>query len=206
MHRADTIGQSKIHPKTEKLVDEHVGLDSDERIILLARKHWVVFRNSLFIGLFIPFVLLSILLLVYMADLGWPDNYMRWLLAGLLGLSAITFVFGMATFAWHYHMWNHTFYVMTNKKLAIINRYKPWSYEVQQMSLNNINDVTLRREGMEAFMYGYSDVIAVTFSGTTFTFSQVGHAPAVQKAIMQQLASRQPGTAPHLQVASEAAE
>jgi hypothetical protein len=177
-----------VKKRTIKLVDEHIGLDDDEEVILLARKHWVLFRNSLFVGIFIPFVIGSILFFIYLIQPTWPEqikSYITWVLAGLAG---IAFICGMIRFMWHFHMWQHTFYVMTNKKLAIINRYKPWSYEVQQINLNNINDVTLRQEGMEAFMYGYSDVVAVTFSGSTFILEQVGHASAVQRAIMQQLA------------------
>jgi hypothetical protein len=81
---------------------------------------------------------------------------------------------------------------MTNKKLAIINRYKPFSYEAQQINLSHINDVTVRKEGMQAFLYDYSDVIAITFSGSTFVFEEVGHAVHIQKAIMQQLALQKP--------------
>ena len=61
-------------------------------------------------------------------------------------------------------------------------------YEVQQISLNNINDVTLKQEGVQSLLYGYSDVTAITFSGSRFTFKDVGKASDVQKSIMQQLA------------------
>lgn len=174
--------------KTLKLIDEHVGLDKDEQVLLMERKHWHIFRNSLFVGLFIPFVLFSLLGLVYLGQLNWSPAVMRWVISSIVAISTICFVVGLVRFLWHFHMWKHTFYVMTNKKLAIINRYKPWSYEAQQINLNNINDVTVRQEGMEAFLYHYSDVIAVTFSGSTFVFEEVGHAVAVQKAIMAQLA------------------
>lgn len=188
MSKQSAIRQHQVRPKTIKLVDEHVGLDPDEEVILLARKHWVIFRNSLFVGLFIPFVLGSALFFLYLIQPTWPAQLKTAIIWTLLAASVIAFMAGMVRFWWHYHMWQHTFYVMTTKKLAIINRYKPWSYEVQQINLSNINDVTLKREGMEAFMYGYSDVVAVTFSGSTFIFEQVGHAQDVQKAIMQQLA------------------
>jgi hypothetical protein len=188
MIKVPTTGLHQARPRTIKLVDEHIGLDPDEQVLLLARKHWVIFRNSLVLALFFPFVLLSILLLINLADLRLSPQLMHWITLGAIGISVSTFLIGGIKFLWHFHMWQHTFYVMTTKKLAIINRYKPWSYEVQQINLSNINDVTLRREGMEAFMYGYSDVVVVTFSGSTFVFEEVAHAATVQKAIMQQLA------------------
>jgi hypothetical protein len=177
-------------PKIIELVDEHVGLDEDEQVVLLLRKHWHIFRNSLFVGLFIPFVLLSIMGIIYLGGPVWSANTMRLLWAGVIALSSLAFLVGFARFLWHYHMWKHTFYVMTTKKLAIINRYRPFSYEAQQISLSNINDITIRQEGVQAFLYQYSDVIAITFSGSTFVFSEVGHAAQVQKAIMQQLAKQ----------------
>ena len=179
-----------INKRTIKLVDEHVGLDEDEQVLLLLRKHWHIFRNSLFVGVFIPFVLFSILGIIYLADTGWSEQTLRWLWIATVGLSAVAFVIGLARFLWHFHMWQHTFYVMTSKKLAIINRYRPFSYEAQQISLSNINDITIRQDGVQAFLYGYSDVIAITFSGSTFVFEEVGHAAQVQKAIMQQLAKQ----------------
>lgn len=124
-------------------------------------------------------------------DLGDFELYRSAVFWSIVAISAVCFILGMIRFLWHFHMWQHTFYVMTTKKLAIINRHKPWSYQVQQIALNNINDVTLQQEGMEAFMYGYSDVVAITFSGSHFTFEQVAHAPTVQKAIMQQLAAQE---------------
>ena len=157
-----------INKRTIKLVDEHVGLDEDEQVLLLLRKHWHIFRNSLFVGVFIPFVLFSILGIIYLADTGWSEQTLRWLWIATVGLSAVAFVIGLARFLWHFHMWQHTFYVMTSKKLAIINRYRPFSYEAQQISLSNINDITIRQDGVQAFLYGYSDVIAITFSGSTF--------------------------------------
>jgi hypothetical protein len=199
--QAPTASQEKAQHKTYQLVDEHIGLDPDEEVLLLARKHWVIFRNSLVLALFTPFILLSILVLINLAEIQMPATTIHWLTLTLLGLSAAAFTIGGIRFLWHFHMWKHTFYVMTNKKLAIINRLKPWSYEVQQINLSNINDVTLRREGMEAFMYGYSDVVVVTFSGSTFIFEQVPHAASVQKAIMQQLALQEhPNFVSHMPV------
>lgn len=185
------VAPHQAKPRAIKVVDHHVGLDPDEEVLLLARRHWVIFRNSLFVGLFIPFVLLSVYGLSTQIDLGSFETYRSAILWCIVAISAACFILGMVRFLWHYHMWQHTFYVMTTKKLAIINRHKPWSYQVQQIALNNINDVTLQQEGMEAFMYGYSDVVAITFSGSHFTFEQVAHAPLVQKAIMQQLATQE---------------
>jgi hypothetical protein len=177
-----------IKHKTLELIDEHIGLDPDEQVLLMTRMHWVIFRNALVVALFIPFVIFSVLLLIKLAGLPLSEQVMQALIWGGSILALICFLAGGARFLWHYHMWHHTFYVMTNKRLAIITRHKPWSYQVQQINLNNINDVTLQREGFEAFMYGYSDIIAVTFSGTHFTLEQVGDAAKVQRAIMQQLA------------------
>lgn len=116
----------------------------------------------------------------------------EWITLGLFAVSGISFIFGTFKFIWRYYIWRNTFYVMTNKKLAIINQRMPWEYEVQQISLNNINDVTLKQEGLESLIYGFSDVTAITYSGSRFTFKDVGKASDVQKSIMQQLALQTP--------------
>ena len=189
MHKQEAINSAddpKV--KTHKLVEKHVGLEPDEHVILLVRKHWVVFRNSTILALFVPFVLLFLVFFITNYPLNWPETFVGYAVRGLFGLSAITFILGSIGFMWRWYIWNHTFYVMTNKKLAVINQYNPWNYEVQQISLSNVNDVTLKQEGMEALLYGYSDVTAVTFSGSVFTFQHVAKAPEVQKAVVQQLA------------------
>jgi hypothetical protein len=178
----------EIRQKTSSLVEKHIGLDSDEQVLLLIRKHWVVFRNSALLATFVPFVLLFVVFLIHNYPLDWPADFFSHTTRALFLASAAACILGSLRFMWLLYLWKHTFYVMTSKKLAIINQYNPWTYEVQQISLNNINDVTLRQEGLESFLYGYSDVTALTIAGSVFTFAQVGHAGDVQKAIMQQLA------------------
>lgn len=178
----------QVRHKSSKLVQKHIGLDPDERILLLAHKHWMVFRDSVLLALFCPFVLLFLVYLINSSVIDWPENIVHWLTVGLFSLSAIAFVAGTVGFLWRFYIWRNTFYVMTSKKLAIINQHLPWEYEVQQISLNNINDVTLKQEGVQSLLYGYSDVTAITFSGSRFTFKDVGKASDVQKSIMQQLA------------------
>lgn len=180
-----------------KLVQKHVGLDSDEHILLLARKHWMVFRNSLLVALFAPFVMLFFVYFLNTYPLDLDETIIRWSTMGLFTLSAGAFVFGTIKFLWRYYIWRNTFYVMTNKKLAIINQRMPWEYEVQQISLSNINDVTLKQEGLESLLYGFSDVTAITISGSKFTFKDVGKASEVQKSIMQQLALHTPNRPQH---------
>lgn len=169
---------------TEKLVDKYVGLDEGEEIILLVRKHWALFRNEVLLALFVPFVLMFFVYFFNVYPLGWSENVVRYLTMGLIGLSALAFVWGTITFLWRLYLWHNTFYIMTNKKLAVINQKLPWEYEVQQISVKNINDVTLKQTGLMSLLYGYSDVTAVTYSGSSFTFKDVGHPTDVQKAIM----------------------
>ena len=187
MKQVDT-SQQEAKQKTSKLVSKHVGLDSDENILLLARKHWVVFRDSILLALFCPFVLLFLVYFINTYPLDWPENIIQWLTMGLFVASSLAFIAGTIGFLWRFYIWQNTFYVMTNKKLAIINQRLPWEYEVQQISLSNINDVTLKQEGFQSLLYGYSDVTAITFSGSKFTFKDVGHASEVQKSVMEQLA------------------
>ena len=184
--KQNSLASDKIKPS--RLVEKHVGLEQDEVVLLLARKHWMVFRDSTLLALFCPFVLLFLVFFVNTYPLSWPENIKGWLTTGLFVASALAFIAGSIGFLWRLYIWRNTFYVMTNKKLAIINQRLPWEYEVQQISLNKINDVTLKQEGFQSLLYGYSDVTAVTFSGSKFTFKDVGRASEVQKSIMQQLA------------------
>src|SRR5690606_5988407 len=145
---------------------------------------------STLLALFCPFVLLFFVFFINTYPLYWSTEIIHWSTIGLFIASAAAFIAGSIGFLWRLYIWRNTFYVMTNKKLAIINQRLPWEYEVQQISLNKINDVTLKQEGFQSLLYGYSDVTAVTFSGSKFTFKDVGKASEVQKNIMQQLAAQ----------------
>lgn len=192
-----TNTETEDEVKTHKLVEKHIGLDQDEHILLLVRKHWVVFRNTVLIALFFPFVLLFLVYFINEWPLAWDPNIISMITNGLFIVAGICFVVGSIGTLWRWYIWSHTFYVMTNKRLAVMNQYNPWNYEVQQITLANIIDVTLTQEGLEAALYGFSDVISTTQSGSRFVFSKVGKAAEVQKAMMQELAQiAPPGTVP----------
>ncbi len=178
---------------TEKLVDKYVGLEDDEQVILLCRKHWAVFRNSVLLALFVPFVLLFFVYFFNVYPLDITSDVIHWITMALVVASGVAFVVGTIGFLWRLYIWHNTFYVMTNKKLAIINQQLPWEYDVQQISLRNINDVTLKQTGFQSLIYGYSDVIAVTYSGSVFTLKGVGEPSVVQKLIMQQVTNQKSG-------------
>lgn len=176
--------QTQSKTLTEKLVDKYVGLEEGEEVVLLVRKHWALFRNEVLLALFVPFVLLFFVYFFNVYPLGWNEDVIHYLTMGLVILSGLAFVWGTVTFLWKLYVWHNTFYVMTTKKLAIINQKLPWEYEVQQISVRNINDVTLKQTGLMSLLYGYSDVTAVTYSGSSFTFKDVGHPSDVQKAVV----------------------
>lgn len=177
---------------TERLVDKYLGLEDGEEVVLLVRKHWALFRNEVLLALFVPFVLLFFVYFFNEYPLGWSEDVIHYLTMALIILSGLAFVWGTITFLWRLYLWHNTFYVMTNRKLAVINQKLPWEYEVQQISVKNINDVTLKQTGFQSLIYGYSDVTAVTYSGSSFTFKDVGRPTEVQKAIMR-LVGRQKG-------------
>lgn len=178
-----------------KLVDKHVGLDPEEQVLLLVRKHWIVFRNSVLLALFIPFVLLFWVYFINQWPLNWDPQIIHYLTMGLLIASAVCFVLGGIVSLWRWYNWHHTFYVMTNRRLVVMSQQNPWTYDIQQITLSKIIDVTLTQRGLESAIYGFSDVVSTTQSGSRFSFDSVGHPGQVQKVIMQQLAM-QPASPP----------
>src|SRR5690606_4688067 len=87
MHNStNSLSSERIKPS--RLVEKHVGLEDDEVVLLLAHKHWMVFRNSTLLALFCPFVLLFFVFFINTYPLYWSTEIIHWSTIGLFIASA----------------------------------------------------------------------------------------------------------------------
>lgn len=160
-------------------------LQSEETIVYLARQHWYVFRNSVLITLFIPFVLYSAIFFLDESPL--PGTFKDTLNQFLIYLSFASLVVGVLMFVWRLFLWRRTYYLVTNKRLVLVNQYSPFHYDDRETPLYRIQDVKAEVNGLQASLYGFGDVVVqISSQDAALTLEKVGKPHLVQKVIMKQ--------------------
>ena len=163
-----------------------IELEKEELLVLVTRKHWYVFRDPFLLGLFVPFVLLSLVFFLgYSSFPLWLKDNLGQVFKILAGAS---FVGGILFFLWRYFLWSRTSYILTSKRLILVLQQGLFSCEERQASLNMIQDVKTEIKGLQASLYGFGDVIVQTASTADpmLRLNLVGRPRKVQRAIMQQ--------------------
>lgn len=169
---------------SELKVPRQIELEPGEKMILLVRQHWFVFRNSVLIMFFIPFLLLSLtFFLDYMNLPGVLRNFLtQFSLYGAL----ISFIIGLSIFLWKFYLWHSSFYVTTDRRLIVITQHGLFSSDDRQASLSMVQDVRAQINGIIPIMYGFGDVaIQVWTDDKPMVFNYVPKPKEVQQAIMR---------------------
>lgn len=162
-----------------------VELDSNENVVALIRQHWFVFRDSLLITFFIPFVLLSgVFFLDYIEIPSMARNLLG--LAGLYG-SLTSFAIGIILFLWRYYLWRQTYYIITTKRLILVTQRGMFSHDDRETGLTNIQDVQASVDGLQPSLYGYGNVrIQVSSEDAQLVMEKVARPRAIQHLIVKE--------------------
>ncbi len=162
-----------------------VELESNEVLVVMVRQHWFVFRDSVLLMTFVPFVLLSA---VFFAEYFLPPssvvNALRMLLLYAAGVSMVV---GTVLFLWRYYLWKRTVYLLTDKRIIIIRQLGLFTHDDRETGLTMIQDVRSKVDGLQATLYGYGDVIIqVSSKDAQLILEKVGHSREVQRAIIKE--------------------
>lgn len=171
--------------QTEIFLPKQIELETGEALVLLTRQHWYVFRDSILISLFIPFLMLSAVFFLDFSNLParFKDNFNQLFLIA----AAVSFLIGLTLFLWRLYLWSRTFYLVTNKRLIMFTQYGFFHSDDRECSLSMIQDVRAEVKGLQASLYGFGDVIVqVSAQFAQIKLEKVGHPHQVQKTIMKE--------------------
>lgn len=160
-------------------------LEGGEKVVLGVRQHWVVFRNSLLLMFFVPFVLLS---MTFFLDYIPISEMVRNILSiiALYG-TPISFGLGLFLFLWRFYLWNKTIYILTNKRLILITQKNFFSHDDREIGLDRVQDVQASVEGLQAALYGYGNVrVQVSSEDSKIILEKVAHPREVQHEIVRE--------------------
>jgi len=159
------------------------GKKPDEEVILLLRRHWLVF-----IFRFLPFFLFFILLLVFhvvgvriIAFLGF-DLGVNWfyLIESFLGLFLWLSLF-VTWVNFYLDVW-----IVTDTRIVDINQISLFNRHVSELKHNKIQDVTSEVHGIIPTLFKYGDVYIQTAGNKQrFVFKQIPDPMSTRNMIMR---------------------
>ena len=157
------------------------GKKPDEEVVLLLRRHWLVFVFK-----FLPFLVL-ILALVTVNEFGTK-------FANSLGLDIVVFYFiesFLAIFLWlaAFITWVNFYldiWIVTDNRIINIEQKALFSRYISELKHNKIQDVTSEVKGLIPTLFRYGDIFIQTAGNKErFIFKQIPHPNQTRNLIMQ---------------------
>lgn len=156
-------------------------LHPDEKIIVFARKHWVVFLGSI--------VIVMIMLLIPVVGLVWfwftsPDQFLLYQLFIIVG-STIYLFFIMAFFLVSWIDWYFDILIVTDRRVVDIHQKGLFSRTTDELELLHIEDVSSHLKGILGTFFNFGDVFIQTAgSSRNFIFEKIPRPREVARTIM----------------------
>lgn len=161
-------------------------LEDNERIVRIARRHWllpVVETLVLLFSLLIPLILTSVLYSLPSAG----ETF------GNMGAFSM-----ICILSWLFVVWNIAFVIWTNQWLDVlvitnlhiidIEQIGLWNREISTLNLEKIQDVSSKTEGLIASLLDYGDVeIQTAGSITNFIVTRVEYPDVIRQVINEQV-------------------
>lgn len=161
-------------------------LESNEHIVVIARRHWfrpVIMTLILFFSLLLPLITSSVLISIPKD----PQQY------GNLTILSIVFIL-----MWLFVIWNIAFVVWTNHFLDVlvvsnlqiidIEQIGLWRREISTLQLTKVQDISSKTEGFISSLLDYGDLeIQSAGSLTNFIVKEVQRPDMLRQKINEQL-------------------
>ncbi len=126
----------------------------DEKVLFLFRKHPVVMRRGLILGLLGPVVGI-------IPTAIWPELGFGYFFGGL----AVGIVLGLLLFLPSFIYWYFSVFIVTDQRLIQVTRKGFFSKSIVDMSLQQIQSVNYEVKGLQQTMLGYGTILVQTYIG-----------------------------------------
>jgi hypothetical protein len=161
--------------KKAEASEEHLkSFDSqfdDEDVLYVFRKHPVVMRKSLIVGMLC--LLLGVVPSLFKAELS----------VFFIGL-AIGAIVGLILFAPAWISWYYSVFIVTTQRLVQVTQKGLFHRSVVDMGLNQIQMVNYQIAGIEETLFGFGTIMMQTFVGD-LVIHDVNHPAKTQKRILE---------------------
>lgn len=161
--------EDNVRDRPEKYFDDQF---DDEEVLYVFRKHPIVMRKGLILGLFGP--LLGILPAAIKPDLGF---------GAFFGGLAAGCVLGIILYAPSWISWYFSIFIVTDQRFIQITQKGLFHRAVADLGLQQIQSVNYEVSGMEETMLGFGTIKLQTYVGD-LTIHKVHRPAKVQKKLL----------------------
>ncbi|MEK7447280.1 MAG: PH domain-containing protein [Patescibacteria group bacterium] len=154
-----------------------------EEVLMLTRRHWIVYFPSTFIGTF-----LIILCMVFYSQMNKiPLIAGSEVVVALVTVFLSIFMLFAALFVYVLWIVNYlNIQLVTNQNLVDIDQLGLFSRKISELSIEDIQDVSATQHGVLQSFFHYGDIIVQTAGeNTNFTFEKIKDPYATAKKIME---------------------
>lgn len=163
-------------PKPHKYFEDQF---DDEEVLFVFRKHPIVMRRGLIIGLAAWLVgPLYTLILTYVK----PDNLPS--LGFFFGSLAASILLGILLLVPSWIGWYFSVFIVTDQRLIQITQKGLWNRSVVDMGLSQIQMVNYEISGLQETLLGYGTISMQTFVGD-LVIHEIHHPDKIQKKLLE---------------------
>lgn len=169
----------------EEIIKDHKYFDTQkdgEEVLIIARRHWIVYVPAIIIGLFVE--ILSVVVLFNIDKISIFDGYV---VRGIVILTA-SFVMLFAALIvyvdWLIHYLNVQ--IVTNENIVDVGQSALFHRTISELTLNDIEDVTASQKGILQSLLQYGNVnIQTAGQLPNFVFEKVPEPYEISRRIME---------------------
>lgn len=156
-------------------------IQSDEKIILYIRKHWILFMLQIF-----PLVVLAALPLIFPSA---ATFFLPKYLAGIQNaIWALYTMWLIILWVWAFEMWTKYYldmWILTNKKIINADQISLFNRYVSTLELEKIQDISVEVKGFIETMLGYGTLRVQTAGEMReFVMDDAAHAEECKQLIL----------------------
>lgn len=167
-------------------------LKPGEKIVLRVRRHWVSFALSM-VRPFVILVFVTLLMIVsfYFEVMSFADDFVNLVLWGVFGVLYFYYIFVRMLNYWI--DWKYDEDVVTTERIIDVDQNYLFGRDVGIAELDNIEDISVRHEGIFSTVFNYADIDIQTAGsnttkiqgGRTFEMKDVPNPIQIQKIISE---------------------
>ncbi len=157
----------------------------DEEVLYVFRKHPVVMRKGLIIGMVC--ILIGAIPTAIHPTLGFG-----WFFGGI-GIGSI---FGLILFSPYWISWHYSVFIVTDQRLIQITQKGLFHRSVVDMRLNQIQMINYQIAGLQETLLGFGTIMMQTFVGD-LVIHEIHHPAKIQKKLLEILREKGIATISH---------
>lgn len=154
------------------------GQRDDEEVLYVFRRHPIVMRKGFYL-LLIPFLIASLPVLIWPAEIKW-----LWVALGGFG-------FGLILFFYHWIGWFFSVYIVTNQRLRQSSQDGLFGRTVIDVGLSKIQNISYTVKGFNEAIFGFGTIVIQTYVGD-LVLDNINHPSKVYEKLQNYVAEYGP--------------